>query len=190
MEGISQTSRARVSLPWGCQPQVWVFLEPSHPGSLGPSLCFCLPGRPGLARELGAAHHCPRARSGLHLLPEAAAAPDDRAEQQGRGQWVQLQRHSRSWVCTGYLCSLSPPPCSLPSHPCMSLGLYYNALGAVMKSPRCCQRGCCQAPLCSAPQPGSSRGPQYTWKQVPWFIAHPRASGGGRALLSKNLRGA
>lgn len=83
----------------------------------GPSLCFCLAGWPGFPRELGAADHCPGARGGLHLLPEAAAAPDAGAEQQGRGQWVQLQRHSRSWVCTGYLCSLSPLPCSLPPTP-------------------------------------------------------------------------
>lgn len=37
----------------------------------------CLPGRPGLPRELGAAHHRLGARGRLHLLPEAAAAPDD-----------------------------------------------------------------------------------------------------------------
>ena len=58
-------------------PKVGVSLEGPCPGNLGPSLAFCLPGRPGLPRELGAADHCPGARGSLHLLPEAAAAPDD-----------------------------------------------------------------------------------------------------------------
>lgn len=102
----------------GCRPQVWVLgaVPAREPGSQPP---LCVAGRPGLPRELGAADHCPGARGRLHLLPEAAAAPDDRAEQQGRGQWVQLQRHSRSWVCTGYLCSLSPLPRSLPPTPAL-----------------------------------------------------------------------
>ena len=52
-------------------------LGQSRPGTPDPNLGFCLPGRPGLPRELGAAHHRPGARGGLHLLPEAAAAPDD-----------------------------------------------------------------------------------------------------------------
>lgn len=56
-----------------------------------PSFCLCLPGGPGLPGELGAAHHRVGARGSLHLLPKAAAAPDDRAEQQGGGQWVQRQ---------------------------------------------------------------------------------------------------
>ena len=58
-------------------PKVGVSLEGPCPGNLGPSLAFCLPGRPGLPGELGAADHCPGARGSLHLLPEAAAAPDD-----------------------------------------------------------------------------------------------------------------
>lgn len=187
MKGIPQTSRARVSLPGGASPR-WGCPGSRPPGSPGPSLCFCLPGGPGLPRERGAAHHRPGARGRLHLLPEAAAAPDDRAEQQGRGQWVQLQRHSRSWVCTGYLCSLSPPPCS-PLPPCMSLGRYHlHALSAVMKNQDATREVGVKHPVLSR-LPGPSWGPRFTRQWVPWFITHPRAFGGGRALLSTNSRG-
>lgn len=83
-------------LPWMCQlhGKVWRPLRRPAQGTPIPasiSLSLSLPGGPGLPRELGAAHHCPGARGRLHLLPEAAAAPDDRAQRQGGGQWVQQQ---------------------------------------------------------------------------------------------------
>lgn len=79
--------------PWVFQPQDKVWCPPSRParGIPGPSFCLCLLGRPGLPGELGAAHHCLGARGCLHLLQEAAAAPDDGAQQQGGDQWVQRQ---------------------------------------------------------------------------------------------------